>query len=58
MIRSYVMSQHVRDVNGAEETFLFGGQYTDILERRDGDWRIRHRDLEIFWVQGDPTILD
>jgi hypothetical protein len=58
MIRSYVLSQHVRHVDGADKTFLFGGQYTDTLEWHDGDLRIRHRDLEIFWVQGDPTILD
>jgi ketosteroid isomerase-like protein len=51
---SYVLAAHryVRD-DGQRADFLCGARYVDRFERRDGRWRIAHRQLLWDWVRDD-----
>ena len=39
----------VNKLAGAEEEMLFYGRYLDKLEKRDGRWKILHRQVVVDW---------
>ncbi|WP_165839493.1 nuclear transport factor 2 family protein [Rhodococcus sp. Eu-32] len=39
--------------HGTRRDYLNSGRYVDTFERRDGDWKIRHRRCEYEWSRGD-----
>jgi ketosteroid isomerase-like protein len=51
---SYVLANHRYERNdGTSADFLCGARYVDRFERRDGEWRIAHRQLLWDWVRDD-----
>jgi hypothetical protein len=53
---TYVEAYHVsKPVPGQQQTvFLFAGRYVDRLEKRDGEWRIKHRVVVYDFDRVDP----
>ncbi len=51
---SYCTSyQGWEDENGGQDE-LVGGRYVDLLEKRDGEWRILHRRVTYDWARINP----
>lgn len=46
---TYVNADHL--LAGAAQEMCFGGRYLDLLEKRDGQWRILHRRVVIDWAR-------
>ena len=46
---TYVKADHL--LRGAALEMCFGGRYLDLLEKRDGQWRILHRRVVMDWVK-------
>lgn len=46
-VESKVVAHHVR----GEDDLVMGARYADRFERRDGDWRIAHRQVLVEWVR-------
>jgi hypothetical protein len=44
---SYVAAYHL--LSGAEAEMFFSGRYLDLLERREGCWKILHRQVVMDW---------
>lgn len=44
---SYVDAAHL--MHGGEQEMRFGGRYLDRLEKREGDWRLLHRQVVMDW---------
>jgi hypothetical protein len=42
-------------LQGAREEMLFYGRYLDKLEKRDGQWKILHRQVVIDWSKRLPV---
>jgi hypothetical protein len=40
---------------GAEQEMLFSGRYLDTLEKRDGRWKILHRQVVMDWSRTHPV---
>jgi len=55
--RSYYHAQHVRHAAPGGENFIVAGTYNDRLERRDGEWVILYRALELTWSEGNAAVL-
>lgn len=47
-------------LDAGNEMFVMAGRYIDRLERRDGEWRIMHRQVVMDWNDSNPSnqILD
>lgn len=43
-------------LTGAEEEMLFYGRYLDRLEKRDGQWKILHRQVVMDWSKRLPVV--
>ena len=54
----YFHAQHVKTGAEGGEQFIVAGTYRDQLIRTENGWRIRHRDLHVSWVSGNPLVLD
>lgn len=54
-VETYVRAYH--DTTGTEGRFdiVVGGRYLDRMERRDGEWRIAHRQFVMDWNQNLPA---
>lgn len=49
---THVVSYHRIDYGaGDEHDTCIGGRYLDVLEKRDGEWRIAHRTMLYDWYQ-------
>jgi hypothetical protein len=49
-VESYVMAYHpVCEPDGSEKMLVFAGRYLDRFERRDGEWKIAHRQVICDW---------
>ena len=46
-VESYVNADHLH--NGAALEMCFAGRYLDLLEKRDGQWRVLHRQVVMDW---------
>ena len=46
---TYVNADHL--LAGAAQEMCFGGRYLDLLEQRDGQWRILHRRVVMDWAR-------
>ena len=46
---TYVTADHL--LPGAALEMCFGGRYLDLLEKRDGQWRILHRRVVMDWAK-------
>ena len=46
-VESYVDAAHL--LPGGEQEMRFGGRYLDLLEKRDGQWRMLHRQVVMDW---------
>ncbi len=57
--KCYLQAIHVGLGDYAHNILTVWGEYRDRLERRSEGWRIVHRELEVFKVDGDigPTLL-
>jgi hypothetical protein len=50
----YVEAAHL--LQGAREEMLFSGRYLDRLEKRDGQWKLLHRQVVIDWSRRQPVV--
>ena len=46
---SYVSADHL--LPGAAREMCFGGRYLDLMEQRDGQWRLLHRRVVMDWAK-------
>jgi hypothetical protein len=55
----YTVATHriAADDLGPERDFVTSVRYADLLECRDGDWRIVRRELILDWVRSDPVVV-
>ena len=53
---TYVCAYHWRGDFGSESMEIVGGRYVDVLEERQGEWRIRDRVVTIEWARADNDI--
>jgi hypothetical protein len=52
----YFMAHHkVADAEGAERDAIAAGRYLDHFERREGEWRIKHRRAIFDWDLNQPS---
>lgn len=55
---SYVWAYHVAEENGVEKEGILGGRHHFLLEKRNGEWRIKHRSTVFDWNQNqDATAI-
>lgn len=55
--RCYLQAQHIKRMPEGKDLYLVAGLYRDELARTPEGWRIRHRRLEIKWVDGNPAVV-
>lgn len=48
---THVISYHRVDMGAGEQDTCIGGRYLDVMERRDGEWRIADRTMLYDWYQ-------
>jgi len=48
---TYVWAYHVHEENGVEKEGILGGRHHFLLEKRRGEWRIKHRSTLFDWNQ-------
>ena len=48
---SYVWAYHVADEDGVEKEGILGGRHLFLLEKRNDEWRIKHRSTVFDWNQ-------
>jgi hypothetical protein len=55
----YAVATHrlAADEIGPERDFVTAVRYVDLLDRRDGDWRINRRELILDWIRSDPVVV-
>jgi hypothetical protein len=55
----YTVATHriAADEMGPERDFVTAVRYVDLLDCRDGDWRISRRELILDWVRSDPVVV-
>lgn len=54
---TYCRAYHDIAGDGGSQDVEVGGRYLDILERRDGEWRIVHRRYVLDWNRNLPSTL-
>ena len=55
---TYVWAYHVHEENGVDKEGILGGRHHFQLEKRNGEWRIKHRSTVFDWNQnGDATAI-
>jgi hypothetical protein len=55
-VETYFSAHHWRGDYGSDGVELVGGRYVDVLEEREGEWRIRDRVVIIEWARADNNI--
>ena len=55
----YAVATHriAADEMGPERDFVTAVRYVDLLDCRDGDWRISRRELILDWIRSDPVVV-
>ena len=53
----YLHAQHYRIGGRGLSTYVMAGTYRDRLVRTDAGWRIKHRELEITWTDGNSGVF-
>ncbi|MEQ8859094.1 MAG: nuclear transport factor 2 family protein [Pseudomonadales bacterium] len=52
LVETYVTAYHYQAVaDGVDREMTYLGRYLDVMERRDGVWRIQHRQVVMDWNQ-------
>ena len=53
----YTSSSHriPADAEGAERDFVANGRYVDLVEKRNGTWKFKHRQMVIDFTRTDPV---
>ena len=54
----YLHAQHVRPMTPGGDTNIIAGRYDDELVRTEQGWRIRRRELHVWWTFGNPAVND
>ena len=54
----YLHAQHVRVGTPGGDTNIIAGRYDDQLIRTSRGWRIRRRNLHVWWTFGNPAVHD
>jgi len=57
-VETQVMSYHRVDTGDEHRDTMIAGRYLDVLEKRDGGWRIAQRTMLYDWVQDFGTAID
>lgn len=59
LVETYVTAYHYQAVvDGADREMTYLGRYLDVMERRDGVWKIHHRQVVMDWNQNaDATAV-
>lgn len=52
-----VQAHHVVVVDGATRSYVIAGSYRDRLARSNNGWLITHKSLEVWWTDGDPSVM-
>ena len=52
---SYFLAFHTLDIEGSSSHMVAAGRYLDTLEKRDGVWKITHRQAVFDWNQLEPS---
>ena len=52
---TYVWAYHVHEENGVEKEGILGGRHHFRLEKRHGEWRIKHRSTLFDWNQNQAA---
>jgi hypothetical protein len=55
VVESYVTARHEREGSQGWEDYVVGGRYLDLLECRNGEWRILRRQFVEDWNQIKPS---
>jgi len=55
---TYFRAQHVRPGTPGGDNYIVAGIYTDRFVRRDHNWRISRRKLDVVWSDGNPAVLE
>lgn len=55
-VETYFCAYHWRGNHGSQGIEIVGGRYVDVLEQRNGEWRIRDRVVIIEWARNDKNI--
>ena len=55
--RCYLQAQHTKAGTPGGDNFLIGGRYIDEIARTPEGWRVRRRELQILWQEGNPDVL-
>lgn len=59
LTRCYLHAQHYLVMPGDDgNTYEVGGTYHDVFVRTNVGWRIRHRRLEVTWIQGNRGVRE
>ncbi|ANS88023.1 hypothetical protein VSVS12_04324 [Vibrio scophthalmi] len=51
MIECYVWAYHVHEEDGVDKEGILGGRHHFHFERREGEWKIKHRSTVFDWNQ-------
>lgn len=57
-VETHVTSYHRVNMGEAEHDSVIGGRYLDVMEKRDGEWRITSRVMLYDWVRDDGVSVD
>lgn len=55
--RCYLHAQHTKVGMQGGDNLALGGTYRDELVRAGDGWKIRKRELQIVWQEGNPAVL-
>jgi 3-phenylpropionate/cinnamic acid dioxygenase small subunit len=55
--RCYFHAQHIRRGLEGGENYVVAGIYRDAWSRSDAGWRIRSRELEVLWTEGNAAVV-
>jgi hypothetical protein len=56
-VRTYLISQHIRDAAPGEKHYFIGGEYIDTMVRTPDGWKFQTRRLSRMWTQGDRAVI-
>ncbi len=57
-VETQVISYHRVDMGAGETDTVIGGRYLDVMDKRDGDWRIASRTMLYDWFQDWGAAID
>ena len=55
--RCYFQAQHTKKGLEGGANFVIAGIYRDVVANTSAGWRIRHRELEVLWTEGNPAVV-